>query len=89
MKQGKDIKVQELKENYSGILFAYGASAEHNLNIDGETLKGNFSGREIASWYNGSLDYENFDIEQFEDVKSVVIIGYMFLLLLKSNPFLI
>lgn len=64
-----------MSDHYSGIIFAYGASAEHNLNIEGESLKGNFSGRDIASWYNGSFDYEKFDIENFEDVKSVVIIG--------------
>ena len=74
------IGVEKLKQLYSGIVFAYGATSERELGIEKEyKLKGVLSSRQMANWYNGSLDKtEDFSIDQdlgLEHVRDVAIIG--------------
>lgn len=74
------IAVEKLKQLYSGIVFAYGATSERELGIEKEhKLKGVLSSRQMANWYNGSLDKaEDFSIDQdlgLEHVRDVAIIG--------------
>lgn len=48
-----------MKQLYSGIVLAYGATSERELGLPNEkTLKGVLSSRQIVNWYNGSLDNE-------------------------------
>lgn len=47
-----------LAPHYDAILFAYGASKDRTLGIDGEdTLKGIYSARAFVGWYNGLPEY--------------------------------
>jgi adrenodoxin-NADP+ reductase len=55
------LPISRLKELYSGIVLAYGATSERELGLPNEnTLKGVLSSRHIVNWYNGSLD-DNLD----------------------------
>jgi len=58
------LSIEKLKEMYSGIILAYGATGEKDLGLPKEhELKHVLSSRQIVNWYNGSLDdeldYEN------------------------------
>jgi len=72
------LPISRLKELYSGIVLAYGATSERELGLPNEnTLKGVLSSRQIVNWYNGSLD-DNLDYEKdldLEHVKDVAIVG--------------
>lgn len=51
---GKDLSLQDLRDNYDAILFAYGASQDKLLGIPGEdSLSGIYSARHFVGWYNG------------------------------------
>jgi adrenodoxin-NADP+ reductase len=72
------IDLKTLKDLYSGIILAYGATSERDLGLDKEhQLKKVVSSRHMANWYNGSLD-DDLDYKQqlgLEHVKDVAIIG--------------
>ena len=72
------MSVDKLRELYSGVIFAYGATSERKLGLPNEeTIKGVLSSRRIVNWYNGSLDYD-LDYEQdlnLENIRDVAIIG--------------
>lgn len=59
-------------------MLAYGATSERQLGLPNEfTLKGVLSSRQMANWYNGSLD-NDLDLDEdldLENVKNVAIIG--------------
>ncbi|KXN74368.1 NADP adrenodoxin-like ferredoxin reductase [Conidiobolus coronatus NRRL 28638] len=56
---GKSLKVDELRERYSGVILAYGSSFDKKLGIEGETLDGVFSAREFVGWYNGLPEFQH------------------------------
>jgi adrenodoxin-NADP+ reductase len=63
---------------YSGIILAYGATGEKELGLAHEhSLARILSSRQMANWYNGSLDDDlNYDRDlRLEAVKDVSIIG--------------
>lgn len=65
----RGISIQELRNKYSAVILAYGAISDRKLGLPGEdVLKGIFSSRRIANWYNGSLDNDltpdEFDLER-------------------------
>lgn len=74
------LSFDDLKENYSGIIFSYGANDENKLNLENEAAFGCFSARTFVNWYNGHIDYaeksdfmsDAFDLSQTPDI---VIIG--------------
>ena len=72
------ISIEELKEMYSGIILAYGATGERDLGLPNEhKLRRVLSSRQIVNWYNGSLD-DNLDYEKevnLEEVNDVAIVG--------------
>jgi adrenodoxin-NADP+ reductase len=73
---GKDLTIKELQEQYSAILFAYGAEGNRNLNIPGENLDGVYSAREFVNWYNGHPEYSSLGNKiDFQRIRNVVIIG--------------
>ena len=68
--------LSSFKENYSAILFAYGASKDRSLGVPGEkTLKGIYSARAFVGWYNGLPEYADLspDLEAGEEA---IIIGH-------------
>src|SRR6185312_9763464 len=70
---GLDVTIDELRESYNCIIFAYGADRDKALDLPGETLPGSYAAREFIGWYNGHQDHQHhkFDLEQ----EVVAIIG--------------
>lgn len=56
--QAGALPLPTLLPHYDAILFAYGASRDRTLGIQGEdTLKGIYSARAFVGWYNGLPEY--------------------------------
>ncbi|KAL5316802.1 hypothetical protein ACEPPN_015853 [Leptodophora sp. 'Broadleaf-Isolate-01'] len=52
------LPLRSLLPHYDAVLFAYGASRDRALGIEGEdTLKGIYSARAFVGWYNGLPEY--------------------------------
>lgn len=70
---GKDLTVDELKQNYHAVIFTCGAESDRKLGIPGEDLKGSHTATEFVGWYNGHPDYRDreFDLSH----PNAVIIG--------------
>lgn len=60
--------------HYDSVLFAYGASADKNLGIPGEsTLGGIYSAREFVGWYNGLPDFASLNPDLTRGEEAVII----------------
>ncbi|CAJ0928852.1 unnamed protein product, partial [Mesorhabditis belari] len=68
---GRDVKLQELFDNYDAVLLAYGAHRPRRLKIPGYDAKNVISGSDFVSWYNGVPDTQAPKL----DGKNAVIIG--------------
>ena len=71
------ISINELRQNYSAVILAYGALKDRLLGLDGElSASGIVPSRRVVNWYNGSLDddltKDEFDITK---AKNMVIVG--------------
>ncbi|XP_043274575.1 NADPH:adrenodoxin oxidoreductase, mitochondrial isoform X2 [Venturia canescens] len=70
---GKDVRVEQLMENYHAVLLTYGAEEDRELGIPGEDLKNVISGRKFVGWYNGSPNDRDLGINL--DVEEAIIVG--------------
>ncbi len=70
---GTDITVDELRERYHAIVFAYGTSVDRHLGIPGEELPGSHSATEFVNWYNAHPDFADREFDL--DCERVVVIG--------------
>lgn len=63
---GKDITVEELKQHFDAIIYAFGAKADRKLGVPGEDLKRVYSATDFCGWYNGHPDHQHhqFDLDQ-------------------------
>ena len=53
------VNLAELRERYSAVILAYGATTDRELGLPGEkTLQGVLPSRRIVEYYNGSLDMD-------------------------------
>jgi ferredoxin/flavodoxin---NADP+ reductase len=70
---GGDLPVEELKRHYHAVLYAFGASGDRRLGIEGEDLPGSHSSTEFVAWYNGHPDFADreFDLS----ATSAVVVG--------------
>jgi ferredoxin--NADP+ reductase len=70
---GTDVTVDELRERYHAVVFAYGTSVDRHLGIPGEDLPGSHSATEFVNWYNAHPDFADreFDLS----CERVVVIG--------------
>jgi ferredoxin--NADP+ reductase len=70
---GTEITLDELRERYHAVMFAYGTSVDRHLGIPGEDLPGSHSATEFVNWYNGHPDFaeREFDLT----AKRAVVIG--------------
>lgn len=61
---GRELPVEELKAHYHATIYAFGASGDRRLGIDGEDLPGSHSSTEFVAWYNGHPDFADhaFDL---------------------------
>jgi ferredoxin--NADP+ reductase len=71
---GTDVSVEELRERYHAVVFAYGAATDRHLGIPGEDLPGSHPATEFVNWYNAHPDFADreFDLSSCE---RVVVIG--------------
>lgn len=53
---GANLSLDVLKDKYSAVVLAYGASKDRMLGLDNELCEGIYPSRRIVNWYNGSLD---------------------------------
>jgi adrenodoxin-NADP+ reductase len=58
---GYDIPLSLLAKHYDSIVFAYGASKDRRLGLDGEEKPHVYSARAFVGWYNGLPEYRNLD----------------------------
>jgi ferredoxin/flavodoxin---NADP+ reductase len=70
---GRDVSVEELREHYHAVLYAFGAAADRRLGIPGEELSGSHSATEFVAWYNGHPDFcdHAFDLT----ARTAVVVG--------------
>jgi ferredoxin--NADP+ reductase len=70
---GRDVSVQELREHYHAVIYAFGASGDRRLGIPGEELPGSHSSTEFVAWYNGHPDFADhaFDLT----AETAVVVG--------------
>jgi len=68
---GSTLPLQELQKHYSGVVYAYGASADRELGIAGEAQHV-LSARSFVEWYNTLPGAAAFDLA---DIRSVALIG--------------
>jgi adrenodoxin-NADP+ reductase len=64
-----------LAQHYSAVLLAYGAAAEHSLQLPDEDAEGVLSARRFVNWYNGHPDFQDLSLD-LSEVRSVVIVGH-------------
>ncbi len=70
---GEDVTVDELRERYHAVLFAYGTSTDRHLGIPGEDLPGSHSATEFVNWYNAHPDFADHSYDL--SCERVVVIG--------------
>lgn len=70
---GRDVSVEELRERYHAVVFAYGTATDRRLGIPGEGLPGSHTATEFVNWYNAHPDFADreFDLS----CERVVVIG--------------
>lgn len=70
---GTDVSAEELRAHYHAVLYAFGASGDRRLGIDGEDLPGSHSSTEFVAWYNGHPDFcdHEFDL----NATTAVVVG--------------
>jgi ferredoxin--NADP+ reductase len=70
---GNDLPVEELKAHYHAVLYAFGASGDRRLGIDGEDLAGSHSSTEFVAWYNGHPDFADHEFDL--TARTAVVVG--------------
>ncbi len=70
---GRDVSVEELRERYHAVVFAYGTATDRQLGIPGEELPGSHPATEFVNWYNAHPDFA--DREFNLSCERVVVIG--------------
>ncbi|MBJ7287875.1 FAD-dependent oxidoreductase [Williamsia sp.] len=60
---GTHVTHDELREHYSAVVYAVGASTDKRLGIPGEDLPGSIPATEFVAWYNGHPDYADLDFD--------------------------
>jgi ferredoxin--NADP+ reductase len=70
---GTDVTVDELRDRYHAVLFAYGTSVDRQLGIPGEDLPGSRSATEFVNWYNAHPDFADSEFDL--SCERVVVIG--------------
>jgi ferredoxin--NADP+ reductase len=70
---GRDVSIEQLKENYDAVILATGSSVGRKLGIPGEDLAGSLSAADFVPWYNGHPDYVDVAVQL--NGKNAIVIG--------------
>lgn len=72
--EGTSIPLATILRHYDAVIFAYGASRDRLLGIEGESsLKGIYSAREFVGWYNGLPEFADLNPDLTQGEEAVVI----------------
>ena len=71
---GDDIPLPTLAKNYDALVFAYGASKDRKLGLEGEDRPHIYSARAFVGWYNGLPEYRDLNPD-LTSGKDAVVIG--------------
>ena len=76
---GRDVTLQQLREIYSAVVVATGASSDRTLGLEHDTDPGVIPARHFVNWYNGHPDFtaymENKSKVDLSKVTDVVVVG--------------
>ena len=72
--KGASLSLDVLREKYSAVVLAYGASKDRMLGLDNELCNGIYPSRRIVNWYNGSLDNDVSSLG-LEKARDALVIG--------------
>lgn len=61
MNLGHDLPLPLLAKHYDAIVFAYGASKDRKIGLEGEDRPHIYSARAFVGWYNGLPEYRDLD----------------------------
>ena len=67
--------LEELSHYYSAVTYAYGTQLERVLNVKGEESKNILPSGHFINYYNCHPSYKNFPIINWENIRTVSIIG--------------
>ena len=71
---GHELPLPLLAKHYDAIVFAYGASKDRKIGLEGEDRPHIYSARAFVGWYNGLPEYRNLDPD-LEAGDTAVVIG--------------
>lgn len=72
--EGAMVRLREMLPHYDAILFAYGASKDKRLGIEGEEkLGGIYSARAFVGWYNGLPEYSHLEPDLTQGEEAIVV----------------
>ncbi len=69
---GKDISIDDLRNNFHATIFACGAETDRKLGIPGEDLQGSHTATAFVGWYNGHPDYRDLSFDLGQEIAVVV-----------------
>lgn len=69
---GEDVSIDELRQAYHAVIFAYGASASRRLGIPGDDLPGSHTATDFVGWYNGHPDFTDFTFDLSHEAAAVI-----------------
>src|SRR5690606_30671615 len=69
---GEDLTVEELRQAYHAIIFAYGSSASRRLGIPGDDLPGSHTATDFVGWYNGHPDFTDLSFDLSHESAAVI-----------------
>ena len=69
---GKDISIDDLRNNFHATIFACGAETDRKLGIPGEDLQGSHTATAFVGWYNGHPDYRDLSFDLSQEIAVVV-----------------
>jgi ferredoxin--NADP+ reductase len=70
---GRDVTLEELREEYDAVVYAVGAAGARRLDIPGEELRGSIAATDLVGWYNDHPDQVDLDVPL--DHERAVVIG--------------
>jgi ferredoxin--NADP+ reductase len=69
---GKDISLNDLRDQYDAVVLSTGASKGRKLGIPGEGLANSLSAADFVPWYNSHPDYVNSEVDLSCDTAVVI-----------------
>jgi ferredoxin--NADP+ reductase len=69
---GRDLNVDDLREHFDAVIFAFGAKSDRKLNIPGEDLDRSYTATEFCAWYNGHPQYRDHQFDLAHETAVVI-----------------